>query len=115
MYNFTIAAPLKAWIDQVVRAGKTVLSRASGPEGLLKGKKVYVITSRGGGYRPGTPTERFDYQEPYLRHILAFIGLREVTFIHTENQKPGPQAEIARLAAIEQIEQLTAAAGSLER
>lgn len=113
MYNFTIPAPLKAWIDQVVRAGKTVLFRESGPEGLLKGKKVYVITTRGGGYRPGTPTERFDYQEPYLRHILAFIGLTDVIFIHTENQKPGPQAEVARTAAIEHIQRLTAAAESV--
>jgi FMN-dependent NADH-azoreductase len=112
MYNFTIAAPLKAWIDQVVRAGKTVLFRESGPQGLLKGKKVYVITSRGGGYRPGTPAERFDYQGPYLRHILAFIGLTDVTFIHTENQKPGPQAEVARAAAIAQIQQLTAEAAA---
>jgi FMN-dependent NADH-azoreductase len=108
MYNFAIPAPLKAWIDQVVRVGQTVLFGASGPKGILEGKKVYVITSRGGAFRPGTPTERFDYQEPYLRHILAFIGLTDVTFIHAENQKPGPQAETARGAAIAQIQQLTA-------
>jgi FMN-dependent NADH-azoreductase len=106
MYNFAIPAPLKAWIDQVVRVGKTVLFAATGPEGILKGKKVYVITSRGGAFRPGTPTERFDYQEPYLRHILAFIGLTDVTFIHAENQRPGAQAEIARAAAVTQIQQL---------
>ena len=106
MYNFAIPAPLKAWIDQVVRVGKTVLFAPSGPQGILKGKKVYVITSRGGAYRPGTPTERFDYQEPYLRHVLAFIGLTDVTFIHAENQKPGPQAEVAKAAAIAQIQQL---------
>ena len=110
MYNFAISAPLKAWFDQVVRAGKTVLFAASGPEGTLKGKKVYVVTSRGGAYRAGTPTERFDYQEPYLRHILAFIGLTDVTFIHAENQKPGAQAEIAKAAAIAQIQQLAGAA-----
>jgi FMN-dependent NADH-azoreductase len=109
MYNFTISAPLKAWIDQVVRAGKTVLFTADGPQGLLQGKKVYVITSRGRAYRPGTPTERFDFQEPYLRHVLAFIGLTDVTFIHAENQKPGAQAEIARAAAIAQIQQLAGA------
>jgi FMN-dependent NADH-azoreductase len=103
MYNFAIPAPLKAWIDQVVRVGKTVLFAASGPQGILKGKKVYVVTSRGGAFRPGTPTERFDYQEPYLRHILAFMGLTDVTFIHAENQKPGLQAGLARAAAIEQI------------
>jgi FMN-dependent NADH-azoreductase len=107
MYNFAIAAPLKAWIDQIVRVGKTVLFGATGPQGILKGKKVYVITSRGGAFRPGTPTERFDHQEPYLRHILGFIGLTDVTFIHAENQKPGAQAEPARAAAIAQIRQLT--------
>jgi FMN-dependent NADH-azoreductase len=112
MYNFAIPAPLKAWIDQVVRVGKTVHFHASGPKGLLQGKKVYVITSRGGAFRPGTPTERFDYQEPYLRHILAFIGLTDVTFIHAENQKPGPQGETARAAAIAQIQQLTASSVS---
>jgi FMN-dependent NADH-azoreductase len=48
-------------------------------------------------------TERFDYQEPYLRHILAFIGLTDVMFIHAENQKPGAQAEIAKASAIAQI------------
>jgi FMN-dependent NADH-azoreductase len=106
MYNFAIPAPLKGWIDQVVRVGKTVLFAASGPQGILKGKKVYVVTSRGGAFRPGTPTERFDYQEPYLRHILAFIGLTDVTFIHAENQRPGEQAEIAKAAAIAQILQL---------
>lgn len=106
MYNFAIPAPLKAWIDQVVRVGKTVLFGAAGPQGLLKGKKVFVITSREGAFRPGTPTERFDYQEPYLRHILAFIGLTDVTFIHAENQRPGEQAEIAKASAIAQILQL---------
>ena len=107
MYNFAIPAPLKAWIDQIVRVGKTVLFAAAGPQGILKGKKVYVVTSRGGAFRPGTPTERFDYQEPYLRHILAFIGLTDVTFIHAENQKPGEQAEVAKAAAIAQIRDLT--------
>jgi FMN-dependent NADH-azoreductase len=110
MYNFAIPAPLKAWIDQVVRVGKTVHFAASGPQGILKGKKVYVVTSRGGAFRPGTPTERFDYQEPYLRHILAFIGLTDVTFIHAENQKPGAQAEIAKDAAIAQLQELAVGA-----
>jgi FMN-dependent NADH-azoreductase len=105
MYNFAIPALLKSWIDQVVRAGKTVLFEASGPRGAIEGKKVYVVTSRGGSYRPGMPTERFDYQEPYLRHILAFIGLTDVTFIHADNQKPGELAEPSRAAALEKLEQ----------
>jgi FMN-dependent NADH-azoreductase len=115
MYNFAIPAPLKAWIDQVVRVGKTVLFAAAGPQGVLKGKKVYVVTSRGGAFRPGTPTEPFDHQEPYLRHILGFIGLNDVTFVHAENQKPGAQAEVARTAAIAQIQQLAAEAATSAR
>jgi FMN-dependent NADH-azoreductase len=109
MYNFAIPAPLKAWVDQVVRVGKTVLFAAAGPEGILKGKKVCVVTSRGGAFRPGTPAERFDYVEPYLRHILGFIGLTEVTFIHAENQKPGARAEVGKAAANAEIRQLAGA------
>jgi FMN-dependent NADH-azoreductase len=104
MYNLTVSAPLKAWIDQIVRVGRTVLYGASGTEGVLKGKKVVVLTSRGGAFRPGTPTAQYDHQEPYLRHILGFIGLTDVTFIHAENQKPGDLAEPARAAAFEQAQ-----------
>lgn len=113
MYNFAISAPLKAWIDQVVRVGKTVAWTSQGPQGLLKDKKVYVITSRGGAYRPSTHTEHFDHQEPYLRHILAFMGLTGVTFIHAENQKPGAEAEVAKAAAIAQIQQLAGRSSSV--
>jgi FMN-dependent NADH-azoreductase len=86
MYNFSIPSSLKAWIDQVVRIGKTRSYGPTGGEGLLKRKKVSVITSRGGTYEKGTAMEDFDFQEPYLRHILGFIGLTGVTFIHAENQ-----------------------------
>jgi FMN-dependent NADH-azoreductase len=110
MYNLTISAPLKAWIDQVVRAGRTVLWGPNGTEGVLKGKKVVVLTSRGGSFRPGTPTAQYDHQEPYLRHILGFIGLTDVTFIHAENQKPGELAERSRAAAFEQLQHAAAAA-----
>jgi FMN-dependent NADH-azoreductase len=109
MHNLTVSAPLKGWIDQIVRLGRTVLYGPNGPDGVLKGKRVVVLTSRGGAFRPGTPTAQYDHQEPYLRHILAFIGLTEVTFIHAENQKPGELAEPARAAAIEQL-QLAASA-----
>src|SRR5882757_2170596 len=86
MYNFTIPSLLKAWIDQVVRLGKTVGYGPNGPQGLLGRKRVVVITSRGSAYEKGTAREAFDFQEPYLRHILGFIGLTDVTFIHAENQ-----------------------------
>jgi FMN-dependent NADH-azoreductase len=103
MYNLTISALLKAWIDQVVRIGRTWSYGPNGPDGILKGKKVFVLTARGGAYRPGTPTEQYDHQEPYLRRILAFIGLTDVTFIHAENQKPGDLAEPSRQAALQQL------------
>jgi FMN-dependent NADH-azoreductase len=86
MYNSSIPSPLKAWIDQIVRLGKTVGHGPNGPQGLLARKKVVVITSRGASYEKGTAREAFDFQEPYLLHILTLIGLTDVTFIHADNQ-----------------------------
>ncbi|MCU1254091.1 MAG: FMN-dependent NADH-azoreductase [Candidatus Angelobacter sp.] len=98
MYNFAIPSSLKAWIDQIVRMGKTFTSGPNGPQGVLQKKKVVIITSRGGAYGKGTATEAFDFQEPYLRHILSFIGLTDVTFIHAENQ--AREAGAVSLAAV---------------
>jgi FMN-dependent NADH-azoreductase len=86
MHNFAIPSSLKAWIDQIVRLGKTFGYGPSGVRGLLAKKRVIVVTARGGAYPKGTPGEKLDFQEPYLRHILGFIGLTDVTFIHAENQ-----------------------------
>jgi FMN-dependent NADH-azoreductase len=108
MHNFTISARLKAWVDQVVRFGKTFSYGESGAKGLLSGKKVYVFTSRGGAYDPGTPAAQFDFQEPYLRHILGFIGLTDITFIHAENQGRPDLAASAKAAAVEKIEAVAA-------
>jgi FMN-dependent NADH-azoreductase len=107
MYNFAIPSLLKAWIDQIVRVGKTVAYGPSGRQGLLGNKRVFVITSRGGAYEKGTPSEKFDFQEPYLRHIFGFIGITDVTFIHAENQlREGAGSSLA--AVLEQIEQVAA-------
>jgi FMN-dependent NADH-azoreductase len=113
MYNFAIASSLKAWIDQIVRMGKTIGYGPSGARGLLANKRVIIVTARGGAYGKGTPAEKFDFQEPYLRHIFRFIGLTDVTFIHAENQsreEAGPRLaaaaeEIGRLA-VEQSQQV---------
>jgi FMN-dependent NADH-azoreductase len=107
MYNFSISSPLKAWIDQIVRIGKTFGSGPNGPRGLLEMKKVIVITARGGAYEKGTAREAFDFQEPYLRHILGFIGLTDVTFIHAENQSRD-QAAASLESAAERITGLLA-------
>jgi FMN-dependent NADH-azoreductase len=103
VHNFTISWPLKAWIDQIVRPGKTVLYSAGRPQGLLSGKKVVIITASGGS-RPayGSP-ELVDFMESYLLRVLQFIGLTDVTFIRAENQGRAVLAETSRSAAIEQI------------
>ncbi len=107
MYNFSISWTLKAWIDQVVRVGRTVIYGAQGPKGQLVGKKVFVLTSRGGAYGPETHYVKFDFQEPYLRHILGFMGLTDVTFIHAENQLR-ENAGTSFAVAIKEIEKLAA-------
>ncbi|MFD0559650.1 FMN-dependent NADH-azoreductase [Stackebrandtia endophytica] len=81
MYNFTIPASLKTWLDQIAiqrfRADDTGTSR-------LSDKSFVIATSRGGAYGPGTPRESFDHQEPYLRSVLSTLGVPRPTFLHTE-------------------------------
>lgn len=91
MYNFSIPSTLKAWFDHVLRAGATFSYSESGPKGLLSGKQVIVVESRGGFYseEPGAAN---DFQEPYLRTLLGFIGLTDVTFLRAEKIAFGPDA-----------------------
>ncbi|MEA5568460.1 FMN-dependent NADH-azoreductase [Anabaena sp. UHCC 0399] len=90
MYNLNIPSTFKAYIDQIVRVGRTFAVNENGFKGLVdSSKKVLIITSRGGAFSPGTPFAAYDYQEPYLRAILGFIGLIDVTFIHAENLNTG--------------------------
>ena len=80
MYNFAVPAALKAWIDHIVRSGKTFSYKPNGVEGHAGGRKVIVTVASGGVYA-GTPLEAYDHEIPYLRHILGFIGISDVTFI----------------------------------
>ncbi|HWP19395.1 MAG TPA: NAD(P)H-dependent oxidoreductase [Burkholderiaceae bacterium] len=106
MYNFGVPAQLKNWIDAISRARVTFRYTEQGPEGLLKGKKVYVVLARGGKYRD-TPA---DTQVPYLRTVLAFLGMTDVEFIYAEGLAMGPDAERQALReARAQIEALTEA------
>ncbi|WP_415759571.1 FMN-dependent NADH-azoreductase [Pseudomonas sp. LT1P18] len=85
MYNFAIPSTLKAWLDHVLRAGVTFKYTDTGPQGLLSGKRAYVLTARGGIYAGSTA----DHQEPYLRQVMGFIGIHDVTFIHAEGMNLG--------------------------
>ena len=84
LYNFGIPSTLKAWIDHVVRARVTFRYTASGMEGLLTGKKVYVALSSGGIYSEG-PWMANDFVAPYLKAVLAGIGLTDITVVRVEN------------------------------
>ena len=84
MYNFAVPAVLKAWIDHVVRVGRTVNYTDKGPVGQLNGKKVTVVVASAGAYVKGTPTENFNFLNPYLQHVLGFIGITDVTFVNAE-------------------------------
>ena len=82
MHNFSIPSTLRLWIDQVVRAGRTFSYAGGTPEGLLKGKKATVLVASGGVYDQGTAMASFNFVEPYLRTLLAFIGVKETSFIN---------------------------------
>jgi FMN-dependent NADH-azoreductase len=77
VYNFSISASLKAWIDMVARARLTFRYTESGPVGLLQGKKAYLVVATG-GVPVGSP---MDFATPYLRHALSFLGITEVDVI----------------------------------
>jgi FMN-dependent NADH-azoreductase len=106
MYNFSIPAQLKNWIDAISRAGVTFRYTANGPEGLLTGKKAYVVLTAGGKHR-NQPT---DTLTPYLRTFLAFVGITDVVFVYAEGLAMGEEAERSGIAeAHRQIEEAVAA------
>ena len=95
MYNFGVPSTLKAWFDHIARAGVTFRYTATGPEGLLTGKKVTIFAARGGLYA-GTPK---DSQTTYVRDFLAFIGITDVEFVYAEGLNMGDESKAAALTA----------------
>jgi FMN-dependent NADH-azoreductase len=91
MYNFSVSSTLKAWIDHVARVGRTFQYGANGPEGMIKGKKVIIFTARGGVYSTG-PAMALDFHETYLRAVLGFLGITDVSFVHSEGLAMGEEA-----------------------
>lgn len=103
MYNYSVPANFKAYIDQIVRVRRTFTVDSDGYKGLVDGKKAVVITTRGGSYAGGP----LDFQEPYLRAVFEFIGITDIAFIHAENLAMGAEerqsAITSAYVAIEQV------------
>ena len=111
MYNFAISSQLKAWIDRIVRAGRTFRYEPSGPVGLAGGKRVVIVSSRGGAYS-SAERAHLDFQESYLKVIFGFMGVTDVRIIRAEGLAMGPEhhasATRAAHAAITQLFELAA-------
>jgi FMN-dependent NADH-azoreductase len=92
MYNFGIPAQLKAWIDRIAVAGKTFLYTEHGPEGLMHGKKIVIVSSRGGVY--SGELSFMDHQESYLKQVFGFLGVDEsdIEIIRAEGVNLNPEA-----------------------
>lgn len=103
MYNLGIPSTLKAWIDRVVRAGKTFVYTSEGPQGLAGGMDAYLVLTRGGSYR-GTP---LDTQTAYLESVLGLMGIDSVQSIYAESLNRGGDAREQSLdSALARVEEL---------
>lgn len=102
IYNFGVPAALKAWVDQVARAGVTFQYTETGPKGLLQGKRAIVAVASG-GTEAGSD---LDFATGYLRHVLGFIGITDVTFVTADRLMV--DAEASHETAQRQIDALAA-------
>ncbi len=101
MYNFGIPSTLKAWIDYVARAGVTFRYTADGPEGLVKGKTIYLVTTRGGVHKD----QQTDCEIPYLQTYFNFLGITDIRTIYAEGLGMSNKDEqfAAALASIDEL------------
>ena len=100
MHNFGLPSSLKAWIDHIVRPGRTFSYSEKGPQGLVTGKKAVFVFARGGLYSDG-PMQAFDFQEPYLRAALGFVGITDVEVVRVEGVAFGEEAVSQALRSAE--------------
>lgn len=114
MYNFSVPSAFKAYIDQIVRVGRTVAfepdQTANAFKPLVLGKKMYIVEARGdSGFQPGGRYEKMNHHDPYLVTVFGFMGITDITFIHVENDEYGGQKLAEAIAqARTQIAQLVA-------
>jgi FMN-dependent NADH-azoreductase len=90
MINFTIPSTLKVWIDNVARAGRTFSYSEAGPKGLVIGKRVIIVGARGGVYSEAA--KPFDFQIPYLKSVLGFLGMTDIEVLEVDGTAYGPEA-----------------------
>ncbi|MFE0757347.1 FMN-dependent NADH-azoreductase [Inquilinus sp. NPDC058860] len=110
MINFGLASTLKSWFDHLMRAGVTFRYDETGAHGLVTGKKAYLVVARGAVYSDG-PYKPMDFQEPYLRALLGFIGLTDIEAIAVEGVNYGPDvAGKAVAGALDKVSTITARA-----
>ncbi|WP_157268539.1 FMN-dependent NADH-azoreductase [Azohydromonas aeria] len=109
MYNFSVPTQLKAWIDRIAQAGRTFRYTPEGPQGLAGGRKVVIVSSRGGRYAGTAFEQALDHQEAYLRAVFGFLGITDVEVVRTEGVALGAEARAAALAqARREVEALAA-------
>ena len=89
---------MKAWIDRIAIAGKTFQYTSTGPEGMLRNKRAFIASARGGVYSAGSPAEALEHQESYLIGLLAFLGITDVTVVRAEGIAFGPEAKDAAVS-----------------
>ncbi|MEG4999108.1 FMN-dependent NADH-azoreductase [Microcoleus sp. B4-D4] len=99
IFNFMVPSTLKAYIDQIVRIGRTVVMDGNNFQGLLQDKKVLVIASQGGNYQCGTPDAALNHLEPYLRTVFGFMGITDMSFIYAHSLQKHPEAREEGLAS----------------
>lgn len=102
MYNFSLPSQLKAWIDRIAVSGKTFRYSAEGPEGLAKGKKVIIVSTRGGHYSAG-PAAVMDHQESYLRTVLGFLGITDIEIVRAEGLNLSADSKIEAISEAERV------------
>ena len=100
MYNFGVPAALKAWIDLIARAGVTFQYTSEGPQGLLTGKRT-IIAMASGGVKAGSD---YDFATPYMRHVLGFVGITDVTILAADQMNVDADAALEQ--ALAQLEAL---------
>ena len=104
MYNFAIPSQLKSWFDHIVIAGQTFKYGSSGLEGLAKGKKVFIISSRGGFY--SDEGNAMDHQEAYLKVMFGFMGIDDVTIVRAESLGTKDKRKASIKMAMKEIEEI---------